>query len=136
MQYSAAVANAQLDAIESTIGASAVLKIYNNAGGVPANVAAARLGSVLATLNLPADWMAAASGGAKAKSGTWQDASADGTGTALYFTIFASDGTTAHIQGTVGVSASDMIVDSVSFTAGQSFTINSFTITKSTANYP
>lgn len=134
MQYSAAVANATLDAIETAIGLSAVLKIYT--GSMPANVAAARTGTVLATLTLPSDWMAAASGGAKAKSGTWTDASADNTGTAGYFTIFALDGTTAHIQGTVGVSATDMIVDSVSFTAGQSFTINTFTITKNSANFP
>jgi hypothetical protein len=132
LQYSAAVANAKLDAIESTIGASAVLKIYS--GTMPANVAAARTGTVLATVSLPADWMAAAASGAKAKSGTWQDTSADNTGTAGYFTIFASDGTTAHIQGTVGVSGTDMIVDSVSFTSGQSFTINTFTITS--GNYP
>lgn len=134
MQYSVAVANAKLDAIESTIGTSAVLKIYS--GSMPANVAASRTGTVLATLSLPSDWMAAAASGAKAKSGTWQDASADNTGTAGYYTIFASDGTTAHIQGTVGVSATDMIVDSVSFTSGQSFTINSFSITTSTSNYP
>lgn len=132
LQYSVAVANAKLDAIETTIGTAAVLKIYS--GSIPANVAAARTGTVLATLTLPSDWMAAAASGVKAKAGTWQDASADATGTAGYFTIFASDGTTAHIQGTVGVSASDMIVDSVSFTAGQSFTINSFSITA--GNYP
>lgn len=134
MQYSAAVANATLDAIESTIGTSAILKIYT--GTMPANVALGRTGTVLATVSLPSDWMAAATLGAKAKSGTWQDTSADNTGTAAYFTIFASDGTTAHIQGTVGVSATDMIVDSTSFTSGQSFTINTFTITKSTAVYP
>lgn len=132
MQYSVAVANATLDAIETAIGASAVLKIYS--GSMPANVAAARTGTVLATLTLPSDWMAAASAGSKAKSGTWQDTSADNTGTAAYFTIFASDGVTAHIQGTVGVSATDMIVDSVSFTAGQSFTINTFTIAKNASN--
>jgi len=127
LQYSVAVANAKLDAIETTVGTSAVLKIYT--GSMPANVAAARTGTVLASLTLPSDWMAAASAGSKAKAGTWQDTSADNTGTAAYFTIFASDGTTAHIQGTVGVSGTDMIVDSVSFTSGQSFTINTFTIT-------
>jgi hypothetical protein len=132
LQYSAAVAAAKLDTIESTIGTAAVLKIHS--GSIPANVAAARTGTVLATLTLPSDWMAAASANTKAKSGTWTDASADASGTAGYFTIFASDGTTAHIQGTVGTSATDMIVDSVSFTAGQSFTVNTFTITG--GNYP
>lgn len=127
LQYSAAVRNASLDAIETAIGTSAVLKIRS--GAVPANVATADAGTVLATLSLPSDWMAAASGGAKAKSGTWEDSSADATGTAAHFRIYASDGTTAHIQGTVGTSGTDMTVDSTGFTATQSFTINTFTIT-------
>lgn len=127
LQKSDAVRNAQLDAIETAIGLSAVLKIRT--GAVPANVAAADSGTVLATVALPSDWMAAASGGVKAKSGTWQDATADATGTAGHWRIYASDGTTCHLQGTYGTSATDMIGDSLSFTAGQSFTVNSFSIT-------
>jgi hypothetical protein len=77
--------------------------------------------------------MAAASGGAKAKSGTWSDASADATGTAAHFRIHDSTATTCHVQGTVGTSGTDMIVDSTAFTATQSFTINTFTITDGNA---
>ena len=132
LQYSEALVNSKLDALESTIGTSAVLKIRT--GAAPANLAAADSGTILATLTLPSDWLAAAATGAKAKSGTWQDTSADASGTAAHFRIYASDGTTKHIQGSVGVSATDMIVDSVSFTAGQSFTVSSFTITS--GNYP
>lgn len=131
IQLSTAVRNARLDAIETTIGASAVLKIRS--GSVPASVGTADSGTVLATLTLPSDWLAAAASGSKAMSGTWQDTSADATGTAAHFRIYASDGTTAHLQGTVGTSASDMIVDSVSFTAGQSFSVNSFSLTDGNA---
>lgn len=133
IQLSTTVRNARLDAIETAIGASAVLKIRS--GSAPANVAAADSGTVLATLSLPSDWLAAASSGSKAKSGTWQDTSADATGTAAHFRIYASDGTTAHIQGTVTVTGGggDMTVDSVSFTAGQSFTISTFTLTDGNA---
>jgi hypothetical protein len=129
IQLSTTVRNARLDAIETAIGVSAVLKIRS--GAAPANVATADSGTVLATLTLPSDWLAAASSGSKAKSGTWQDASADATGTAAHFRIYASDGTTAHMQGTVTVTGGggDMTVDSVSFTAGQSFTISTFTLT-------
>lgn len=88
---------------------------------------------MLAEITLPSDWAAAASGGSKAKSGTWSDASADGTGTAGHFRIYDSGGSTCHIQGTVGTSGTDMIVDSVSFTAGQTFTINTFTLTDGNA---
>lgn len=131
LQYSVTVRNAKLDAVETATGASAVLKIRS--GSAPANCAAADSGSVLATINLPSDWMAAASGGTKDKSGTWTDASADATGTAGHFRLYASDGTTCHIQGTVGTSATDMIVDSTSFTSGQSFTVTAFTLTAGNA---
>lgn len=131
LQYSTTVNNARLDAIETAIGISAILKIRS--GAAPANPGTADSGTVLATLSLPSDWMAAASAGAKAKSGTWTDASADATGTAAHFRIYDSGGTVCHIQGTVGLSATDMIVDSTSFTAGQTFTVTSFTITAANA---
>ena len=45
--------------------------------------------------------MAAAGSGQKAKSGTWEDTSADAAGTAAHFRIYDSGGSTCHIQGTV-----------------------------------
>jgi len=133
IQVSVGVRNARLDAIETTVGTSAVLKIRS--GSVPATVATADAGTALATLTLPSDWMAAASAGAKAKSGTWEDTSADATGTAAHFRVYASDGTTAHIQGTVTITGGggDMTVDSVSFTSGQAFTVTGFTLTDGNA---
>ena len=133
LQYSGAVRNAQLDALETTIGTSAVLKIRT--GAPPASVAAADSGTVLATLSLPSDWMAAASSGSKAKSGTWEEASADAAGTAAHWRLYASDGTTAHAQGTVTATGGggDMLVDNVVFAAGQTFTVTGFTITAGNA---
>ncbi len=133
VQFSVAVRNARLDAFESTIGTSAVLKIRS--GSVPATVATADAGTVLATLTLPSDWMAAASSGTKSKSGTWEDTSADATGTAAHFRIYASDGTTAHMQGTVTATGSggDMTVDNTSFAAAQAFSVTSFTLTEGNA---
>lgn len=106
-----------------------MLKIRS--GAPPANVGTADSGTVLATLTLPSDWMAAAASGAKAKSGTWEDTSADATGTAAHFRLYASDGTTAHLQGTVTATGGggDMTVDNTSFAAAQAFSITSFTLT-------
>ena len=133
LQYSAAVRNDELDALETAIGTGAIMKIRS--GSAPATVATADSGTVLATISLGSDWMSAASGGSKSKSGTWQDASADATGTAAHFRIYASDGTTAHIQGTVTVTGGggDLTLDSVSITAAQVVTISSFTITAGNA---
>jgi hypothetical protein len=133
VQLSVAVRNARLDAIETAVGVSAVLKIRT--GAQPANCAAADSGTVVATLSLPSDWMAAAASGSKDKAGTWQDASADATGTAAHFRLYASDGTTCHAQGTVTATGGggDMTVDNTSFAAGQSFTVTSFTLTDGNA---
>jgi hypothetical protein len=135
LQYSETVRNAQLDAIETATGASAILKIYDLTAGAPANCAAAITGTILATCNLPSDWMAPASGGSKAKAGTWEDASADNPGTADFWRLFANDGTTCHAQGTVTATGGggDLTVDNPSFTAGQQFTITGFTLTAGNA---
>ena len=127
-QFSTTARNAALDAIETAIGTSAVLKIRS--GSVPADCGTADAGTVLATLNLPSDWLAAASGGSKSKSGTWEDASADATGTAGHFRVYASDGTTVHMQGTITATGGggDMTLDNTSIASGQQVTITSFTL--------
>lgn len=133
IQLSAAVRNARLDQIETTIGTAAVMKIRT--GAAPADCATADSGTVLATLTLPSDWMAAASSGSKAKSGTWSDTSADATGTAAHFRIYASDGTTIHLQGTVTATGGggDLTLDNTSIASGQAVTITAFTLTDGNA---
>lgn len=127
-QFSTTARNAALDAIETAIGTSAVLKIRS--GSVPADCGTADAGTVLATLTLPSDWLAAASGGSKSKSGTWEDTSADAAGTAGHFRIYATDGTTCHMQGTITATGGggDMTLDNTSIASGQQVTITSFTI--------
>jgi hypothetical protein len=126
-QFSVAARNAALDAIETAAGTAPTLTIRT--GAVPANCAAARTGTVLATLDIPSDWMAAASGGTKALSGTWQDLAADAAGTAAHFSI--DQGATCHIQGTVTATGGggDMTIDNTSIAAGQQVTITSFNLT-------
>lgn len=133
LQLSVAARNARLDAFETAAGASAIMKIRT--GAAPADCATADAGTVLATINLPADWMAAASGGQKAKSGTWQDTLADATGTAAHFRIYASDGTTCHMQGTVTATGGggDLTLDNTSIAANQQVTVTGFTLTDGNA---
>lgn len=133
LQLSTDVRNARLDAIETEIGTSAVMRIFS--GAAPANCATADSGTVLAELSLPSDWLAAASGGSKAKAGTWEDTSANNTGTAGHFRIYDSGITTCHIQGTVTVTSGggDMEVDNTSFASGQAFTVTTFTLTDGNA---
>lgn len=131
VQLSTAVQNAALDAMETAMGLSPILRFYDLTAGAPANVAAAITGTVLATLNLPADFMGAAAGGVKALSGSWADNSADASGIADFYRIFASDGVTCHEQGTVTLTGAggDMTVNNTNFAAGQPVTVTSKTWT-------
>lgn len=133
LQFSVAVRNGRLDAVETVTGTAARLKIRT--GAAPATCATADSGTVLADATLPSDWMAAASGGTKALSGSWADSSADATGTAGHFRLYASDGTTCHAQGTVTLTAGggDMTVDNTSFATGQAFSVTSFVLTDGNA---
>ncbi len=129
IQLSDSVRNAMLDAIETTIGATAVLKIRTTSQ--PANIAAADTGTVLATLTLPSDWMNAAASAVKTLLGAWQDASADAAGTAAHFVIYASNGTTRHLQGSVTATGGggDMTLDNAVLAAGQQVNVTSFSLT-------
>lgn len=131
VQLSVAVRNARLDAIETTVGTTAVLKIRT--GAQPATCATADSGTVLATITCPSDWANAASSGAKTLLGTWSDTSADATGTAAHWRLYASDGTTCHAQGTVGQGSGDLSLDNTALVAGQTVTITAFTLTDGNA---
>lgn len=134
MQYAASIRDAQNEAIETDVGTSPILRVYN--GTAPANVAAALSGNtLLAQGTLPSDWMAASSGGVKAKAGTWTltGQSGAGAGTAgTFFRLFDSAGTTAKIQGTFGV-GQEMVPDNNSIANAQTVTVATFAITRGNA---
>lgn len=127
LQYSVAVRNAQLDVVEITVGTAPILQLRT--GAPPATCATADSGTLLDEITLPSDWMAAASSGAKAKSGTWT-IDGEAAGTIGHFRIKNSSGTTCHIQGTVTASGGggDMTMDNVVIAVDQAGTINTFTL--------
>lgn len=128
IQFSTAARNAMLDAIETTTGASANLRILT--GAQPTNCAAAQTGTLLVEIALPADWMAAASGGSKALAGTWSG-TASGTGTAGHYRVVDNAGTTCHEQGGITTTGGggDITLDNTSIASGQTVTITSKTQT-------
>lgn len=132
IQLSVAVRDAMLNAIETAIGTSAVIKLKT--GAQPADCAAADSGTVVATISLASDWMAASSSGSKAFSSTpLEDTSADNAGTLAHYRVYASDGTTCHMQGTITATGGggNMTVDNTVVTAGQDIKITSWTINMS-----
>lgn len=132
LQLSVAARNAGLDAYETAVGVSAKLDIYS--GSPPANCAAADTGTLLATLSLPSDWVANASGGSKGLAGSWTG-TGSAAGTAGYFRIKDSTNTTCHMQGTVTLTGGggDMTMDNTNIASGQSITVNSFNLTAGNA---
>lgn len=132
LQYSVAVRNAQLDVVESTAGTSAKLLLYT--GSIPATCATAASGTLLATLTLPSDWMAAAASGTKAKLGTWSGVGS-AAGSAGYYRIVDNAGTTCHVQGAVTATGGggDMTLDNIVIAAAQAITVNSYNLTAGNA---
>lgn len=123
------VRTAMVNSIEGAVGVNAILHI--NTGAVPANCAAAGSGTLLANMALGTDWMAAAANGAVAKNGTWQTNAANANGTAGHWRIYASDGTTCHLQGncTNTGNGGDMTLDNVVIAVNQTVTVTGFTLT-------
>lgn len=128
--YSAAVRNARMDAITTQAGTSALLRIYD--GTRPATGGTAT--TLLAELTCSASaFAAAASGGVLTLNSITQDSSANATGTATWFRIVKSDGTTHIMDGNVGTSGADLNLSTTSIVSGQPVSVSSFTITEGNA---
>jgi hypothetical protein len=124
--YAETLRNAMLDEITTAAGASALLRIYD--GSRPATGGTAT--TLLAELTCNATFADAASGGVLTLNAITQDSSANETGTATWFRIVKSDGTTHVLDGDVGTSGSDLNLTTTSITATQPVSITSFTITE------
>lgn len=128
VSYSTACRNAMLDAVTSTIGSSGLFRIYD--GTPPASANAALAGNtLLAELALSATYAAAASGGVLTANAIANDAAADATGTASFYRIYKSDGTTCVEQGTVSTSGADCNLNTTSIVIGGPVAISSKTFT-------
>ena len=133
VKISTGLRNAILDSGLQAVFDSGILEIRSATR--PADADTAPAGTVLASITLPADAFAAASAGAIAKSGTWQDASADATGTAAWFRFKQSgdlgttNATDERLDGDVGTSGSDMNLDNTSIASTQQVTISTGSIT-------
>src|SRR5262249_40218530 len=99
VQWSTTLRNALLDQWGTSIGASAILRIYT--GSQPANCAASPSGTLLAEFDFASTWTSAASGGSKSISGTPLTTTGLAAGNAGHYRIYASDGATCHEQGSI-----------------------------------
>lgn len=127
--YSSTIRNAMLDSITTAAGASAFLRIYD--GTRPATGGTAT--TLLAELTCNATFAPASSGGVLTLNAITQDSSANATGTATWFRIVKSDGTTFVMDGNVGTSGSDLNLTTTSIVITQPVSVTSFVITEGNA---
>ena len=127
LKYSASLKNARLDQITAKVGASGLLRIYD--GSQPANPDTAVTSQTkLAELTCNASAFAGSASGGVLTANAISNANAIASGTASWFRLCKSDGT-AVIDGTVGTSGTDLIIDNTSVNSGQQVSVSSLTIT-------
>lgn len=123
------IRNVMLDAITTRAGASALLRLYD--GSRPATGGTAT--TLLAELTCNATFAPGASSGVLTLNAITQDSSANASGTATWFRIVKSDGTTFVMDGNVGTSGSDLNLVTNVIVATQPVSVTSFVITEGNA---
>jgi hypothetical protein len=123
----ASTRNRMLDTINTEIGASALLRIYD--GTIPTDPDTA-LGAqvLLAELTFNSTPFGAASAGVITANAITSDSSANATGTASWASIVTSGGT-RKIDCSVGTSSANVILNTTSIVSGATVSCSACTIT-------
>lgn len=133
--FSDVTVEATLNAI-TALAVSGKLEIYSGAQPTDSNTAVgAQVLLATVTLGSPAFGSATVSGTAPSRVGTLTAnaitaGTAVATGTAAWFRLYESNGTTSLMDGSVGTSGCDLNLSSTSITSGQSVSVTSFSITQ------
>ena len=132
IKYDTTTRNAKLDAVTTRVGTSARLRIYN--GTRPANPGTAITSqTMLVELTCNASAFAPAASGGVLTANAISNGTAAATGTASWFRLFQSNGTTAIVDGDVGTSGSDLNLNNTSIATSQTVSVTSFAITEGNA---
>jgi hypothetical protein len=127
------MSNAAASAAADTVCALAnngYLRVYD--GTQPATVdTAISTQTQLAELRFGATAFAAASNGVATANAIASDSAADATGTATWYRVYKSDGTTALFDGSVGTSGANLNFATTSFVANAQIDVDSFSYTQS-----
>lgn len=129
-KLSTAARNAAVNGITALLNSG---RVEIRTGTPPTNVGDASSGTLLGTLTLNATAAGASSSGTATFNSITSDTSADASGDAGYFRVYASGGadTAAIFQGTAGNSGDtpDMTFDNKAIVAGGTIAISSLTLT-------
>jgi hypothetical protein len=132
IDYDTTTRNSRLDAVTTRVGTSGRLRVYN--GTRPANVGTAITSqTMLVELTCNATAFAPAASGGVLTANAISNGTAAANGTASWFRLFQSNGTTAIIDGDVGTSGSDLNLNNTSIATSQTVSVTSFAITEGNA---
>lgn len=119
--------NAEANAL-ATLANTGYIRIYDGTRPTGADTAVGAQ-VLLAELRFGATAFGAASAGVITANAITADASANAGGTASWFRVLQSNGTTALWDGEVGTATADLILNSVTIGAGASVSITALTHT-------
>jgi hypothetical protein len=132
IKFDTTTRNAEMDAVTTRVGTSARLRVYN--GTRPANPGTAiTTQTMLVELTCNATAFAPAASGGVLTANAISNGTAAATGTASWFRLFQSNGTTAIMDGDVGTSGSDLNLNNTSIATSQTVSVTSFTVTEGNA---
>jgi hypothetical protein len=132
IKFDTATRNAEMDAVTARVGTSGLLRVYN--GTRPANPGTAiTTQTMLVELTCNATAFAPAASGGVLTANAISNGTAAATGTASWFRLFQSNGTTAIVDGDVGTSGSDLNLNNTSIATSQTVSVTSFAITEGNA---
>jgi len=123
-----ASANAAADAVVDLLN-SGKLRIYDGSQPATADTDVTTQ-TLLAELVLNATAFGDAVDGVATANAITADSSADATGTASWFRVLQSDGTTKMFDGSVGTSGCDLNLNSVAIQINAEVSVTSFTYTQ------
>ncbi len=128
--------NPKLSAASRNLALNAALDVLNSGffdiyDGIQPTDADTAVGAQvkLARCAFGATAFAAASAGSKAANAITADSSADATGTASWYRLWQSNGTTAVWDGSVGTATVNLVLNSAAIQIGAAVSISSFTAT-------
>lgn len=123
--YNTTLRNSQLDAITTFVGSAGKLRIYD--GARPATGGAAT--TLLAEFTLGSPFAPAASAGVLTAT-LPANTTGVAAGTATWFRITKADGTTVAIDGSAGISGTDLILNTATVSIGVAVSVTAFTISR------
>lgn len=126
--YSTALRNSQLDAITTSTGSLAKLRLYS--GARPATGGPATI--LLAEFTLGSPYAPSASAGVLSPN-LPSAATGVSAGTATWFRVVKSDGATQIIDGDIATTGADMNLNTTTISVGVSVTVTAWTVARGNA---